>query len=627
MPHRIAFGSCSHPSLPQPLWKIIKSRHPAAFVWGGDAIYADKYAGLNWTAVGFHRINDDQTQNSSSSSSSWRLTFPPPSVHVDATPKIIHDWYEKQWGIEDYRSFVEGWYDDEHNINNTQSYNIKPLLFGTVDDHDYGQNNGDYTYQYKKESNIEFVNFLYLGVANDHQTNDICTQDVHSSDNAFEESTSQQQESNKSYDRHKDNDPMYQRALKGNGVYGVQLFDFSKTKNEHNISNSYNNNNILWGNGYWVPEIFAQIDPDVMITSNVSSSETPSYSTTHSVAIFALDVRTNKTPWPKGKQIHTDNTIQDRNSSSFIPILDFLGEEQWLWFKQALNNSHATVNIIVSGLQVHPERFPNDGNVVEEWSKFPEARQLLYNTILNSGVKSPMIVSGDVHMAQFMRKDCVKASGMIQSRSSTSNHQVRPLVEITTSGMTHSWGTSFSSQPKHHRLPLKPYSYFVSNVFMTICHWVCGWNDILIQSTNEESRGGKLGLQYYLGLNFAEFEFDFKDEGKGGGTVTTRIFGKEEDAVPKLEMSWTFDELSGNTHAKGNTARYLQDFLPMNIDIENTGDEWICIPHRGIPSVIQEYVANAIMFISFCILFFFPHVIMLYLLRKIWLRWKRIGIK
>ena len=271
-----------------------------------------------------------------------------------------------------------------------------------------------------------------------------------------------------------------------------------------------------------------------------------------------------------------------------------------------------------------PERFPNDGNVVEEWSKFSEARQLLYDTILNSGVKSPMIVSGDV-LAQFMRKDCVKASGMIQSsRISRPNPQVRPLVEITTSGLTHSWGTSFSSQPKHHRLPLKPYSYFVSNVFMAICHWVCGWNDILIQSTKEESEeGGKSGLQYYLGLNFAEFEFDFsEDEGKGGGSVTTRIFGKEEDAVPKLEMSWTFDELSGNTQAKGNTAQYLQDYLSMNI--ENVDDEWICIPHRGITSMFREYVANTIMFISFCILFFFPHVIILYLVRKIWLSWKRV---
>jgi len=235
-----------------------------------------------------------------------------------------------------------------------------------------------------------------------------------------------------------------------------------------------------------------------------------------------------------------------------------------------------------------------------------------------------MIVSGDVHMAQFMRKDCVKASNLVQSRSSRPNPQVRPLVEITTSGMTHSWGTSFSSQPKHHRLPLKPYSYFVSRTFMTICHWVCGWNDILIQNTNKESGRGKLGLQYYLGLNFAEFEFDFQteDKGKGGGTVTTRIFGKEEDAVPKLEMSWTFDELSGNAHVKGNTVQYLQDYLSMNI--ENLDDKWICIPHRGKPSMLREYVANTIMFISFCILFFFPHVIMLYLLRKMWLSWKRV---
>ena len=351
MPHRIAFSSCSHPSLPQPLWKIIKSRRPAAFVWGGDAIYADKYAGLNWTAVGFHRINDDQTQNNTSSSS-WRLTFPPPSIHTDATPDIINDWYEKQWGVEDYRSFVEGWYEDEHhNINNnTQSYNIKPILFGTVDDHDYGQNNGDYTYQYKKESNIEFVNFLYSGVA-DSDSN-VCTQDMHNNDNVCEESTNQKQESNNESYRHKTDDPMYKRVLNGKGVYGVQLFDFSKTKNDY-TSNKNINNNILWGNGYWVPESVAQIDPDVMITSNnISSSQTPSYSTTHSVAIFALDVRSNKTPWPKGKQIHTESTKQDTNS--FMPTLDFLGEEQWLWFKQALNNSHATVNIIVSGLQVHP---------------------------------------------------------------------------------------------------------------------------------------------------------------------------------------------------------------------------------------------------------------------------------
>ena len=57
-PYRLAFGSCSHPALPQPLWPIISSRKPAGFIWGGDAIYADHFAGLNWTAVGLHRSSE-----------------------------------------------------------------------------------------------------------------------------------------------------------------------------------------------------------------------------------------------------------------------------------------------------------------------------------------------------------------------------------------------------------------------------------------------------------------------------------------------------------------------------------------------------------------------------------------
>ena len=144
---RIAFGSCSHPALPQPLWKIINSRHPAAFIWGGDAVYSDVYAGLNWTAVGVQRVHASDTHNSSSSSNSWRLTFPPPSIHVDATPDIIHGWYEKQYNVVDYRQFVQGWYDDYANgISIAQTQLTRPIIFGTVDDHDYGQNNGDYTF-------------------------------------------------------------------------------------------------------------------------------------------------------------------------------------------------------------------------------------------------------------------------------------------------------------------------------------------------------------------------------------------------------------------------------------------------------------------------------------------------
>ena len=38
--NRIAFGSCNDQDLRNDLWPIIESRDPAAFIWGGDAIYA-----------------------------------------------------------------------------------------------------------------------------------------------------------------------------------------------------------------------------------------------------------------------------------------------------------------------------------------------------------------------------------------------------------------------------------------------------------------------------------------------------------------------------------------------------------------------------------------------------------
>ena len=58
-PSRIAFGSCNEQNRQNNLWQRIESRHPAAFVWGGDAIYA----GL------FQRIRDAEMARP------WKLTL------------------------------------------------------------------------------------------------------------------------------------------------------------------------------------------------------------------------------------------------------------------------------------------------------------------------------------------------------------------------------------------------------------------------------------------------------------------------------------------------------------------------------------------------------------------------
>lgn len=669
-PFRIAVGSCSHPSLPQHLWSIVHQRHPAAFVWGGDAIYADRYSGLNWTAVGLAYVaygddsavdgnsygaasvgdgNIDTSHAPQKKSGEWRFTFPPPSIHIDATPEVIRKWYQKQWNIDSYRQFVEGWDWNEYHPdlrlpdgNNNEAINVRPLIFGTIDDHDYGANNGDLTYRYKRESNLEFLEFIYSGVDGSvDSANGSCN--AHVQDDGGQICIDGSQKS--SNRRNKHNDPMYQRAIDGKGVFGVQLFDFASTK----VSPKSMSDNILWGGGYWIPEEEALIDPDVIAkqtTHNDSINATQhilqsNYSTTHSVAIFVLDVRSNKTPWPKGKHHrHQSSTGDDDNN---VPVLDFLGEEQWKWFQSALSNSKAAVNLIVSGLQVHPERFPNDGNIVEEWSKFPESQAKLYNLILNSGVKSPILVSGDVHMSQILRKDCIRSSD-IPEEDENSRRPLptkRPLVEVTTSGMTHSWGTSFSSQPKHHTLPLWPYSYFVSRTFMTICHFVCPWRDLVIRTDDmrreeeamramqPDSVGGargKVGKQYDLGLNFGEFEFQFNEE--GGGVVSFRVFGKGKDQPPKLQMTWSLDQLSGKSDLAGMTAKYPQDFLTMKrrgtkSKVSSSKDEWICVPYRGIAPALHEYTANAILFVTFCSLFFSPHVLLIAVFVVVRRRWTR----
>lgn len=40
-PIRIAFGSCNHQRLPQPLWSVIRDRRPDLWIWTGDIIYGD----------------------------------------------------------------------------------------------------------------------------------------------------------------------------------------------------------------------------------------------------------------------------------------------------------------------------------------------------------------------------------------------------------------------------------------------------------------------------------------------------------------------------------------------------------------------------------------------------------
>ena len=487
-PSRILFGSCNSQNLSQPLWPIITSRKAAAFVWAGDSIYADQFAGLDFSK------------------------FPPEAKHTSASPDQLRSYYNQQLSHPEYRRLFES------NIT----------IFGTVDDHDYGQNNGDRTYKYRRESGLAHVDFV--GEPADS--------------------------------------PIRRRAASGKGVYGVKVFDFARDVGDE-----------------LVPDVEAGIDPDVVNESDyiTKGNAKPAYSK-RSVAVFVLDVRSNRTPWPEGI------------NAWFPSDGDMLGEEQWKWLESALNRSKASVNIIVSGLQVHANRFPS-ANVAEEWVKFPKSRQRLYEIILQSEAQSPFIVSGDVHMAQLSRKDCYRRQGTGDIIGSVP----RSLVELTTSGLTHSWGTCFASSERYHTAWYAPYFHFMSRASMAFNHLnaICPWNE-LVQTTadslgagtdqllfeNGGAEGAKTGKQFSLELNFGELEFDWPKE-----VVTMRVFGVSGTEQPMLSAKWSFTQLNGESIMPGSTVD--QDDIEKVAPQLSADDRWVCVDYHGVVSSLHYFVSTS----------------------------------
>jgi alkaline phosphatase D len=73
----------------------------------------------------------------------------------------------------------------------------------------------------------------------------------------------------------------------------------------------------------------------------------------------------------------------------------------------------------------------------EKWANFPQEREKLLNLISNSGAKTPILLSGDRHIAEIMKlQDSRFPNG---------------LYEITSSGLTHTW-SKISEEPNSFRI-------------------------------------------------------------------------------------------------------------------------------------------------------------------------------
>jgi len=97
-----------------------------------------------------------------------------------------------------------------------------------------------------------------------------------------------------------------------------------------------------------------------------------------------------------------------------------LGEEQYAWLEEVMrDNSEANVTLIMSGVQVLPDRY---GSFVEEVGIETKTRIMrMVQKLEKSGV---VFLSGDVHYAQFFTSKCASVSGYV-------------MPELCSSGMTH----------------------------------------------------------------------------------------------------------------------------------------------------------------------------------------------
>jgi alkaline phosphatase D len=587
----ILFASCNSQHFKKNrIWPNIASRakNASAFVWSGDAIYADERIHgkvIGSTPERMQRLYDE--------------------LFEDQQDDQDDDDNESKDGGGGYAWFLQNRPDNME-------------IMGTWDDHDYGIDNGDGTFPYRIEAALMFVEFL-------------------------EKSTGH------AWNRIK------QRARDGKGVYGVHVLDFatpaSPQQQQQQQPQQSRSSSVL------LTDEQAGLDPSVPARTEPLSDR--------SVAIFLLDVRSHKTPWKK-------EGYRERYSVDYAG--DFLGDEQWTWLQTSLHRSTAAVNIIVQGLQVHADTF-FDGGKVEDWSRYPLAQQRLYQLILSTpNLQAPILISGDVHMAQKLRRDCqamdrstgqpivvvspkTSSSGGSSSSSSSSSgsekqkQNRRMLLEVTTSGLTHSWGSQFSSRAGDNPSLKTRHLDRSLNIGMHIALQSGFWTHVIADSAGSSSSSTstptppRRNMQYSLNRNFAELEFDWIQR-----QVTIQILGEQVNSPALLRTTWGFDTLSGYVPPPSSSLQkpFLKNFhfrqaqlelqahlheSPMNWNLtvkkarnDETDDDaavWICLPYRGP----QRFGLKAINFVipagTAVILYFAPVVVPMLFILFMLLRWNR----
>jgi alkaline phosphatase D len=121
---------------------------------------------------------------------------------------------------------------------------------------------------------------------------------------------------------------------------------------------------------------------------------------------------------------------QNKYSKEYGP--DILGEDQWQWLENELQDDTVDYFILANGIQVIAE-----DHKYEKWANFPSARERLFNLVKNITDQKVIFLSGDRHLSEV---SAVQLEGLPY-----------PLYDITSSGMTHSY-RNFRGEENQHRI-------------------------------------------------------------------------------------------------------------------------------------------------------------------------------
>nr|PIM01974.1 phosphodiesterase/alkaline phosphatase D family protein [Toxoplasma gondii COUG] len=211
---------------------------------------------------------------------------------------------------------------------------------------------------------------------------------------------------------------------------------------------------------------------------------------------------------------------------------DILGEEQWRWLEAQLTNSTASVHLIVSSIQVSTT-LP----LVESWGHFPRAKQRLIDLLESTKPAGVLFLSGDVHFGEISGSE-------------------RNVLEVTSSGMTHTAGDSFWKRLLLEKLILPFYSNHRRQPSDVYVHRNFGVLDVRYLNANEEEIRSHADAARLGPVAFVELDLKIRDSSTGVVGLSAKQTFSTRPASASPPARETDSRARGTAFARQNFAEF-----------------------------------------------------------------------